>query len=150
MGSCYLTPPTAENGRNRVKRRDMTREELNRLGGIILDASITVHRELGPGLLESAYELALAKELRLRDLPIRTQVPVELMYKGVPLGKAYVMDILVKEEIIIEIKSADVINPIFESQLITYLKLSDKKLGYLINFNVTLLKDGFRRLVYRF
>ena len=104
------------------------------MGGIILDASIAVHRELGPGLLESAYELALAKELRLRNIPIRTQVPVELMYKGVALGKAYVMDILVKEEIIIEIKSVDVINPIFESQLITYLKLADKKLGYLINF----------------
>lgn len=82
MRSCYLTPPTAENGRSIVKRRDMTREELNRLGGIILDASIAIHRELGPGLLESAYELALAKELRLRNLPIRTQVPVELMYKG--------------------------------------------------------------------
>lgn len=128
----------------------MTKEELNRLGGVILDASIAVHRELGPGLLESAYELALAKELRLRDIPIRTQVPVELMYKGVPLGKSYIMDILVKEEIIIEIKSVDVINPIFASQLITYLKLADKRLGYLINFNVTLLKDGFRRLVYRF
>lgn len=128
----------------------MTKEELNQLGGIILDASITVHRELGPGLLESAYELALAKELRLRDIHIRTQVPVELMYKGTALGKAYVMDILVEEEIIIEIKSVDVINPIFESQLITYLKLADKKLGYLINFNVTLLKDGFRRLVFRF
>lgn len=128
----------------------MTKEELNQLGGIILDASIAVHRELGPGLLESAYELALAKELRLRDILIRTQVPVELIYKGAALGKAYVMDILVKEEIIIEIKSVDVINPIFESQLITYLKLADKKLGYLINFNVPLLKDGFRRLVYRF
>jgi GxxExxY protein len=128
----------------------MTKEELNQLGGIILDASIAVHRELGPGLLESAYELALAKELRLRNIPIRSQVPVELMYKGVALGKAYVMDILVKEEIIIEIKSVDVITPIFESQLITYLKLADKKLGYLINFNVPLLKDGFRRVVFRF
>lgn len=127
----------------------MTKEELNPLGGIILDASIAVHRELGPGLLESAYELALAKELRLRDIAIRTQVPVELMYKGTALGKAYVMDILVEEEIIIEIKSVDVLNPIFESQLITYLKLANKKLGYLINFNVTLLKNGFRRLVFR-
>lgn len=71
------------------------------------------------------------------------------MYKGTALGKAYVMDILVEEEIIIEIKSVDVLNPIFESQLITYLKLANKKLGYLINFNVTLLKNGFRRLVFR-
>jgi GxxExxY protein len=128
----------------------MKNEQLNDLGGIILDASITVHRELGPGLLESAYELALARELFLRDLYIRTQVVVELKYKEISLGKAYVMDILVEEEIILEIKSAELMNPIFESQLITYLKLADKKLGYLINFNVPLLKEGFRRIVYRF
>lgn len=131
-------------------RRAMTRENLNKLGGIILDASITVHKELGPGLLESAYQLSLARELELRQIHFRTQVPVDLTYRGASLSKAYVMDILVEEEIIIEIKSADTINPIFESQLITYLRLADKRLGYLINFNVTLLKDGFRRLVYKF
>ncbi len=128
----------------------MTNQCLNRLGSIILDASITVHRELGPGLLESAYELALARELGLREVSIRTQVPVKLIYKNVPLGKAYVMDILVEEEIIIEIKSAEIMNPVFDAQLITYLKLSDKRLGYLINFNVPLLKNGFRRLVNNF
>ena len=128
----------------------MTKEQLNSLGGIILDASITVHKELGAGLLESAYELALARELQLRNIQVRSQVPVELTYKGSQLGKAYVMDILVEEEIVIEIKSAELMNPIFETQLITYLKLGDKRLGYLINFNVTLLKDGFRRLVYKF
>ena len=128
----------------------MTNDELNRLGGIILDASFTVHKELGPGLLESAYQLALARELELRNIHIRVQVPVELNYKGISLGKVYAMDIFVEEEIIIEIKSAETINPIFKSHLITYLKLADKKLGYLINFNVTLLKDGFRRMVYHF
>lgn len=128
----------------------MTNDDLNKLGGIILDASITVHRELGPGLLESAYQLALARELELRNILIRVQMPVELTYKGISLGKVYAMDIFVEEEIIIEIKSAETINPIFKSQLITYLKLADKKLGYLINFNVTLLKDGFRRMVYHF
>ena len=128
----------------------MTKENLNRLGGVILDASITVHKELGPGLLESVYQLSLARELELREVHFRTQVPVDLTYRGASLSKAYVMDFLVEEEIIIEIKSADTINPIFEPQLITYLKLADKRLGYLINFNVTLLKDGFRRLVYKF
>jgi GxxExxY protein len=137
-------------GVTRVKRRVMTKENLNRVGGVILDAAITVHRELGPGLLESAYELALARELILRDIRVRSQVPVELTYKGISLGKAYIMDILVEEEIVIEVKSAELMNPIFESQLITYLKLGDKRLGYLINFNVTLLKNGFRRLVYQF
>ena len=128
----------------------MSNEHLNNLGAIILDSSITVHRELGPGLLESAYELALAQELQLRGIHIRTQVPVELKYKGTPLGKAYVMDLLIEEVIILEIKSVEVMNPIFEAQLITYLKLADKRLGYLINFNVPLLKDGFRRLVNHF
>ena len=125
-------------------------EDLNKIGGVILDAAIAVHRELGPGLLESAYELALARELELRGVGIRTQIPVELVYKDISLGKAYVMDILVENEIIIEIKSVEVMNPIYTAQLITYLKLANKNLGYLINFNVPLLKDGFRRIVYEF
>lgn len=128
----------------------MTNDQLNELGGIIPNAAITVHRELGPGLLESAYELALAKELQLRELTIRKQIPVELFYKEQPLGKAYVIDILVEEEIIIEVKAAEMHHPIFDAQLITYLKLANKKLGYLINFNVPLLKDGFKRIVYKF
>ncbi|MFN8264974.1 MAG: GxxExxY protein [Chitinophagaceae bacterium] len=125
-------------------------EDLNKIGGVILDAAIAVHRELGPGLLESAYVLALTRELELRGVGIRTQVPVELVYKDISLGKAYVMDILVENEIIIEIKSVEVMNPIYTAQLITYLKLANKNLGYLINFNVPLLKDGFRRIVYEF
>lgn len=125
----------------------MTTEELNKTGAVILDAAITVHRELGPGLLESAYELALAHELLLRRIEVRAQVPVELHYKGIALGNAYVIDLLVNNHIIIEVKSVDVMHPVFQAQLITYLKLYDKKLGYLINFNVPLLKDGFKRIV---
>ena len=128
----------------------MTRERLNEIGGIILDDCITVHRELGPDLLESAYVTALVKELQLRGIKTRVQVPVELAYKGEPLGKIYVMDILVEDEIILEIKSVDAIEPIFKAQLITYLKLANKNLGYLINFNVPLLKEGFSRIVYKF
>lgn len=128
----------------------MTRGRLNELGGAILDACITVHRELGPGLLESAYIKALVRELQSRELRVRVQVPVELEYKGSALGKVYVMDILVEEEIILEIKSVIAIEPIFKAQLITYLKLAKKKLGYLINFNVSLLKEGFQRIVYNF
>lgn len=128
----------------------MTRERLNELGGIILDACITVHRELGPGLLESAYITALAKEIQIRNIKVRLQVPVEMEYKGEFLGKVYVMDILVEDEIILEIKSVVAMEPIFKAQLITYLKLANKNLGYLINFNVPLLKDGFTRIVYNF
>ena len=128
----------------------MTNEQLNDLGGIILDAAITVHRELGPGLLESAYELALARELELRELHIKKQLPVELFYKEQSLGRAYVIDILVENEIIIEVKAAEIHHAVFHAQLITYLKLANKKLGYLSNFNVPLLKDGFKRIVYKF
>jgi len=128
----------------------MTREKMNEIGGIILDAAISVHRELGSGLLESAYQIALKKEIELRGLLVRAKVPVELVYKGEKLGKAYELDLLVEEEIIIENKSVETITPIFVAQVITYLKLYNKNLGYLINFNVPLLKDGFQRIVYKF
>jgi GxxExxY protein len=123
---------------------------LNELGGIILDSAITVHKNLGPGLLESAYHLALKRELELRGLFVKSKVPVTLFYKDIDLGKSYEIDLLVEDEIIIENKSSQDINPIYIAQVITYLKLSDKKLGYLINFNVPLLKDGFKRVVNRF
>ena len=128
----------------------MTRERMNEIGGIILDAAIAVHRELGPGLLESAYQIALKKEIEIRGLYVRARVPVELVYKDECLGKAYEIDLLVEEEIIIENKSVEAMTPIFTAQVITYLKLSNKCLGYLINFNVPLLKDGFKRIVYKF
>ena len=123
------------------------RDNLNKLGAIILDSCITVHRELGPGLLESAYSLALLREFELRNIFALGQCAIEMNYKGVNLGKVYVIDILVENEIVLELKSVDELHPIHEAQLITYLKIADKKLGYLINFNVPLLKDGFRRKV---
>ncbi|MEZ5033859.1 MAG: GxxExxY protein [Chitinophagaceae bacterium] len=128
----------------------MTNEQLNALGGIILDCCITVHKTLGPGLLESAYVLALMKEFEIRKIKAKSQQPIEMSYKGVLLGKVYIIDILVEDEIILELKAVDKIEPIFKAQLITNLKLADKKLGYLINFNVPLLKDGFKRIVYNF
>jgi GxxExxY protein len=122
-------------------------QKLNETGAVILDAAITVHRELGPGLLESAYQLALKHELELRGFHVKARVPVELVYKNQPLGKAYEIDLLVEDEIIIENKSVEIMNPVYQFQVITYLKLYNKKLGYLINFNVPLLKDGFKRIV---
>ena len=128
----------------------MNKQMLNNIGGIVLDAAITVHRELGPGLLESAYRISLKRELEIRGLFVKMHVPVELSYKSVNLGKCYEIDLLVENEVIIETKSSDGLNPIFLAQLITYLKLYNRHLGYLINFNVPLLKDGFRRVVNKF
>jgi GxxExxY protein len=126
----------------------MNKDQLDRLGSIILDSCIHVHRELGPGLLESAYTTALIRELRLRDIQVSQHYPVELAYKGEHLGKVYVIDIFVENEIILEIKSVDTLDPIFTAQLITYLKITGKKLGYLINFNTLLMKYGFKRVVH--
>jgi GxxExxY protein len=128
----------------------MTDGELNYIGGKILDAAICVHRELGPGLLESAYELALMRELTLRDINVQKQVPVLLSYKGISLGKAYEIDLLVENEIIVEVKAVLEMHPVNTAQIITYLKLSKKKLGYIINFNEALLKNGFKRIVHNF
>ncbi len=128
----------------------MNKERLNEIGSIILDSAITVHRELGPGLLESAYQLALKRELELRGLHVLANVPVQLVYKDQALGKAYEIDLLVEGEVVIENKSVELMNPVFQFQVITYLKLYNKQLGYLINFNVPLLKDGFKRIVHNF
>lgn len=128
----------------------MTNDELNKIGAIILDAAITVHRELGPGLLESAYELALMYELTDRGLNVKRQVPVQLIFRGRQLGKIYEIDLLVEDEVIVEVKSVLDMHPIYTAQIITHLKLHNNRLGYLINFNVVLLKDGFKRIVYKF
>jgi GxxExxY protein len=128
----------------------MTKEKLNELGGIILDACISVHKELGPGLLESVYVYALMKELELREIKAVTKIAIPLLYKGYDTGKYYEMDLLVENEIVIEIKSAEIMHPVYMAQIISYLKLSDKRLGYLVNFNVVKMIDGFKRVVNNF
>lgn len=128
----------------------MNKEEFNRLSKEILDASITVHKIMGPGLLESVYEMCLMKEFELRGIKAKNQVEIPLIYKGYKLDKDFRSDILVEDEIIIEIKAVEILHPVCTAQLISYLKLADKKLGFLINFNVPLLKDGFRRFVNNF
>lgn len=132
------------------KSPHMQKEELNQLSKEILDSAISVHREMGPGLLESVYEHCLLKELELRGIFAENQVPVPLVYKGYNLNKDYRIDILVEKEIIIELKAVEFVLPVHEAQIISHLKLTDKRLGFLINFNVPLLKDGFRRFVNNF
>lgn len=118
---------------------------LNEISGQILDASIQVHRELGPGLLESAYEACLAYELRKRGLKVLTQVGLPVIYDQVKLDVGYRIDLLVEDCIIVELKAVEHVLPLHEAQLITYLKLADIRLGLLINFNVVRVKDGFKR-----
>lgn len=125
-------------------------DELNELGSEILDASIVVHKALGPGLLESCYRMALAYELRLRGIKALENVKISFEYKVQHLGNGFEIDILVQDMIIVEIKSVAELHPVATAQLITYLKLSSLSLGYLINFNVPMLKEGFKRIVYGF
>ena len=112
----------------------MTRGELNELGSLILDACLKVHTILGPGLLESVYTHALLTEFGLRGIKARHNVPVPLFYKTIDTGKCFEIDILVENEIIIEAKSVEIMHPVFDAQIISYLKLADKRLGYLVNF----------------
>ncbi len=128
----------------------MKKEEYNHLSREILDSAITVHKEMGPGLLESIYEYCLIAELRSRGIKAEGQVCLPLFYKGKDLGKDFRMDVLVEDEIIIEVKAANIMHPVYEAQLISYLSLADKRLGFLINFHVPLLKDGFKRFVNNF
>ncbi|HHT9107093.1 MAG TPA: GxxExxY protein [Candidatus Wunengus sp. YC63] len=113
----------------------------------IIGAAIEVHRNLGPGLLESAYEECLCRELAICNLTFERQKPLVIFYKGVKLDCGYRLDIVVGGLVILELKAVERIEPIHEAQLLTYLKLSGLKLGILINFNVPFLKDGIKRIV---
>lgn len=119
----------------------------NHISERIIGAAIEVHRNIGAGLLESTYERCLSRELCLRGLSHASQVVLPLEYKGVELEKAYILDLLVEEQIIVEIKAVDKLLSIHEAQLLTYLRLGKKPAGLLINFNVKLLHDGIRRLL---
>jgi len=115
------------------------------LTGKIINCAIEVHKALGPGLLESAYEECLAYELRNAGLKVERQKPIPVVYKEIKLDCGYRIDILVEDTVVIELKSADELNSVHEAQVLTYLKFSGKKIGLLINFNVTLLKNGLKR-----
>ena len=125
----------------------LTKEEYERIGRIILDCAFEVHKELGPGLLESIYEECLCEEIRNKGLKVENQVYLPLVYKGKKLNKNFRIDILVEDAIVLEIKSAIDIYTVDEAQLVSYMKLADKRLGYLLNFNVVLLKEGIKRKV---
>lgn len=120
--------------------------ELDPITGKIIGAAIDVHRALGPGQLESAYEACLIYELRLRQLKVESQKAIAIFYKDVMLDCGYRADLIVEDQVIVEIKSVSSLTSIHEAQLLSYLKLSDCRIGLLINFNVKYLKEGIRRM----
>jgi len=123
---------------------------MNQLSSKIIGAAIEVHKTLGPGLLESAYEECLCHELSIQGLLFEKQKPLSLYYKGKKLDCGYRLDIVVEKEVIIELKSCEKIEPIHKAQLLTYLKLSKLNLGLILNFNVPLMRDGIVRIVNEF
>ena len=118
---------------------------INEITGEIISAGISVHRALGPGLLESAYQQCLYQELTLRGIPFEREVPIPVEYRGVRLDCGYRLDLLVAGRVVVEVKAIELIAPIHEAQLITYLRLGGWNVGLLMNFNVVVLKDGIRR-----
>jgi len=143
MGS--FDSPRRHGGTEKREKREMILEE--KLTNQIIGTAIEVHRYLGPGLLESAYEECLCFELHLRSLRFERQKSLPLEYKGFKLDCGYRMDIVVEEKVVLGLKVVDTIALIHEAQLLTYLRLSGIKIGFIMNFNVPVLKDGIKRLV---
>jgi GxxExxY protein len=121
--------------------------EVNLVSGIVVDAAMKVHTSLGPGLLESAYEACLMRELRKRGLRVDSQVPISVEYDGETLDVGYRTDLLVEGIVLVELKSIETVLPIHKAQLLSYLRLSGKQVGLLINFNVEHLRDGIKRVI---
>ncbi len=119
----------------------------NYIGTIIVDVAISVHKELGPGLLESVYEVILLHELNQKGLETERQKPIALNYRGIRFDEGFRADIVVQNKVILEIKSVERINMVHRKQLLTYLKLSDKKLRYILNFGEGLMKNGIARII---
>jgi GxxExxY protein len=119
----------------------------NEIAKVIVDAAFKIHSTLGPGLLESVYEVLLARELERRDLNVLRQHPIKIAYDGVAFDEGFRADLIVEGKVIVELKSVEAVAPVHKKQLLTYLRLADKRLGLLINFGAPVIKDGITRVV---
>ena len=130
------------------RRREESRvdDETEALATAVIGAAIEVHKELGPGLPEHSYHLALSHELELRGIPHECEVRVPIVYKGKPVGEGWI-DILVAGKLVVELKAVEALSPVHRAQVLTYLRVMKLKLGLLINFNVAILKDGIKRVI---
>ena len=122
-------------------------EEEEQIGKIIVNSAFKVHKELGPGLLEKIYEIALAHEIQKAGLHVKRQVDIPIVYDGIKFDEGLRLDLLVQDLVIVETKAIEQVNPVWTAQVLSHLKLTKKRLGYLINFNFMLIKDGIKRLV---
>lgn len=122
-------------------------EKEERIGKIIVNSAFKVHKELGPGLLEKVYEIALAHEIKKAGLEVIRQVEIPIVYDGIKFDEGLRLDLLVEDLVIVETKAIEQVNPVWTAQVLSHLKLTKKRLGYLINFNVPIIKNGIKRLV---
>ncbi|MCU0474346.1 MAG: GxxExxY protein [Bacteroidales bacterium] len=122
-------------------------EEEERIGKAVVDAAFTIHKELGPGLLEKVYEVCFSHELSKKGFRTRRQIDIPIVYDGIVFEEGLRLDVLVNDLVICELKALENVNPVWEAQLLSHLKLTNKRLGYLINFNVPLIKNGIKRMV---
>lgn len=125
----------------------MINERTEEIAKIIVNSAFKVHRELGPGLLERVYEVCLAYEIKKAGLEVKSQIDVPIVYDGVVLKEKLRLDLMVENLVIIEVKAVELINPVWQAQIISYLKLTNNQLGFLINFNVPLIKNGIKRFI---
>ena len=125
----------------------MDRTDLNKLSSLVIKSAIRIHRKLGPGLLESIYQSCMLIELDLMGIRVKKEIPLKISYAGRTLNELLRLDLLVEDQIIVELKSIEEIMPVHKKQLLTYVRLADKKLGLLINFGAELMKDGITRII---
>ncbi len=130
-----------------MKNYKQLSKELEEIATKIVDAAFAVHKNLGPGLLEKIYELAFCHELKKRGLKVKRQVEIPIVYDGITFDEGLRLDVLVEDKIICEIKAVDKVNPVWQAQVMSHLKLTVNRLGFLINFNVPIIKNGIKRII---
>ena len=142
-----MDTPKHEKSKSSHKKFNPISDELDIIGKKIVDAAYTVHKNLGPGLLEKVYEICFCYELEKRNLNYRRQVDIPIVYEHLKFEEGLRLDVLVEEQVICELKALDQVNPVWEAQILSHLQITNKRLGYLINFNVTNIGQGIRRFV---
>jgi GxxExxY protein len=140
-------PQSPENSKNHKERFSTIDENTERIAKLIVDAAFTVHLNLGPGLLEKVYEICFCHELEKRGLHYQRQIDIPIVYDNLIFNEGLRLDVLVEDCIVCELKALETVNPVWEAQILSHLKITGKKLGFLINFNVPKIKDGIRRFI---
>jgi GxxExxY protein len=140
-------PPNHQNTKSHQNSYRPISNDLDIIGKKIVDAAYTVHKNLGPGLLEKVYEICFCHELKKRGLSYQRQIDIPIVYDGLEFNEGLRLDVIVEDEIICELKALEIVNPVWEAQVLSHLKLTNKRLGFLINFNVVNIGDGIRRFV---